>query len=213
MLNIAKYETKELLVRKKIASFIEKIIRYFGNDIRHDVFKAVIYSESEAITKNEEAIKNYYDAYTYLLNNSKMVLSPDLLKRFFYILKAEVANEDFLTRVSSTAFHSLDMLLIKKLAYFPVYIYEELKSYEECERTMTALMFFNYYLVKNGIPTIHFLKKDLSEYIELRNNKDIEGLEKFVIKIIDNAKFQEKEYYKNLRDIDAVGVVIFIPLG
>ncbi len=29
MIDIAKYKSKELLVRKKIASFIEKIIRYF----------------------------------------------------------------------------------------------------------------------------------------------------------------------------------------
>lgn len=206
MIDIAKYKSKELLVRKKIASFIEKIIRYFGNDIRHDIFKAVVYGEIGAATKTEETLKNYYDAYMYLLSNCKMPISQDLLKRFFYIVNGEVADEALLIRISSNVFHSLDMPLIKKLVNIPMYIYEELNNYEECERTMLSLMFFNYYLVKAGIPTIPFLRADLQKYIELRNNKEIESMEKFILDIIENAKFQEKEYYEKLRDIDAVDI-------
>lgn len=206
MIDTARYENKELLVRKKIVSFIEKTIRYFGNDIRHDIFKSVVYGEVGAATKSEEILKNYYDAYMYLLNNCKMVLSQDLLRKFFFILTGEVADEAFLIRISSKAFHSLDMPLIKKLVNMPMYIYEELNNYDECERTMAALMFFNYYLVKAGIPTIPFLRADLQKYIELRNNKDVEAMEKFILDIIENAKFQEKEYYDKLRDIDAIDI-------
>lgn len=206
MIDARKYSTKELLVRKKIASFIEKIIRYFGNDVRHDIYKAVVYGEIGAATKSEEILKNYYDAYMYLLSNSKMVLSQELLKKFFYILKGEVVDEAFLIRISSYIFHSLEKPLIKKLVNIPIYIYEELNIENECERTMTALMFFNYYLVRENVPTIPFLRADLDTYIELRDKKDTEALERFVFEIIQNAKFQEKEYYENLRDIDAIDI-------
>lgn len=206
MIDATKYSTKELLVRKKIASFIEKIIRYFGNDVRHDIFKAVVYGEIGAATKSEEILKNYYDAYMYLLSNCKMVLSQDLLRKFFYILKGEVVDEALLIRVSSYIFHSLEQPLIKKLVNIPIYIYEQLNIDNECERTMTALMFFNYYLVRENVPTIPFLRADLDTYIELRDKKDTAALERFVFEIIQNAKFQEKEYYENLRDIDAIDI-------
>lgn len=206
MIDIAKYENKELLVRKKIASFIEKTMRYFGNDIRHDTFKSVVYGEIGAATKGEEILKNYYDAYMYLLNNSQMPLSQELLRKFFYVLTGEVADEDLLIRITSNAFHSLDKPLIKKLVDIPMYIYQELNNYEECERTMISLMFFNYYLVKAGIPTIPFLRTDLQKYIELRNAKDVGAMESFIVNIIETAKFQDKEYYKRLKNIDTVDI-------
>ena len=100
MIDATKYSTKELFVRKKIASFIEKIIRYFGNDVRHDIFKAVVYGEIGAATKSEEILKNYYDAYMYLLSNCKMVLSQDLLRKFFYILKGEGIDKGIIVYLS-----------------------------------------------------------------------------------------------------------------
>ena len=32
-------QNKELIVRKRIASFLEKLLRYFGYDFRHDLYK------------------------------------------------------------------------------------------------------------------------------------------------------------------------------
>lgn len=205
-IDTAKYKTKELFVRKKIANFIEKVIHYFGNDMRHDTYKAVVYGEIEPVTATEETIKNYYDAYMYLLSNCKTPVSQTLLKKFFFILKSEVADESFLTRLSSYIFHSLEEPLIKKLINIPIFIYEELTGYDECERTMIPLMFFNYFLVRGGIPTIPFLTADIEEYAKLRNKKDIDGLEKFVLKFIEKAKFQEKDYYDNLKQLDVVDV-------
>lgn len=206
MIDITKYANKELFVRKKIASFIEKILRYFGNDIRHDTFKAVVYGEACAMTESEEIVKNYYDAYVYLLNNSKMVLSRDLLRKFFYIFGGVIADEALLTRISSTAFHTMNTPLIKKLVDMPIYIYKELADRPECERTMISLMFFNYYLVREGIPTIPFFKSDVREYISLRERENTEALEKFIFKIIENAKFQDKDYYENLKELDIVDI-------
>ena len=34
----------ELIVRKKVARFIEKYFRFLGHDFRHDLFKQIVYS-------------------------------------------------------------------------------------------------------------------------------------------------------------------------
>lgn len=206
MINAQKYADKEIYVRKRIVSFIEKIIRFFGNDIRHDVFKSIVYSEAPAATEGERMLKNYYDAYMYLLNNCKMALSQDILKKFIFIFHGEIVDEAKLTRITSRIFHFLDTPLLKKLVRIPMLIYKEFSSYGECERTMISLMFFNYCLVRDGIPTVHFLSSQLKEYLSLTARDDDEAMEQFILSTLENAKFQDKEYYKKLKKIDAIDI-------
>ena len=77
----------ELIVRKTISQFIEKIFRYHGYDFNHNEYKKVVYNEREALNNTEEKLKCYYDAYMYLLNNSKTIFTNSLIKKFFYILR------------------------------------------------------------------------------------------------------------------------------
>ncbi|MDE5566407.1 MAG: hypothetical protein K2I77_05420, partial [Anaeroplasmataceae bacterium] len=51
---------KRLIVRKKMANFLEKAFRNYGYEFSHDAFKRVIYGEEEYQTKIEEKIKNFY---------------------------------------------------------------------------------------------------------------------------------------------------------
>ena len=44
---------KQLLVRKKMGSFIEKILHYYGVVFQHDRFKKVIYGEDGYLTPIE----------------------------------------------------------------------------------------------------------------------------------------------------------------
>ncbi len=41
------YKNKELVVRKQMAGFLEKLFRHAGYDFRHDLFKNVVYGEKE----------------------------------------------------------------------------------------------------------------------------------------------------------------------
>ena len=91
-------EGKELVVRKKVARFIEKLFRYFKYDFRHDTYKEIVYSEVSYKTPLEERMKHYYDAYLYLLNHYQNPLSQGMLKRFFYLLfekeDVEITEDD-----------------------------------------------------------------------------------------------------------------------
>ena len=79
-------KNKELIVRKKMSHFLEKLLRFYGKDIRHDLYKGIIYSEEQVRTEEEWKIKIFYDGLNYLLNNHMNPLSKELLKKFFYIL-------------------------------------------------------------------------------------------------------------------------------
>ena len=83
---VKKFRGNELVVRKNGASFIRRLIEHLGFDIGHDDFKAIINGSKEVVSDTEYKIKFFYDSYTYLINNTNMVFSKNLLQRFFYIL-------------------------------------------------------------------------------------------------------------------------------
>ena len=64
-------KNKELIVRKKVVNSIEKLIKHFGYDFRHDLYKEIVYMEKEFKTPLEERVKSYFDGYVYLLSNHK----------------------------------------------------------------------------------------------------------------------------------------------
>lgn len=53
------YKNKEILVRKRMAAFLEKLLQHLGYDTRHDVFKQIVYNETACETHSKQKIKNY----------------------------------------------------------------------------------------------------------------------------------------------------------
>ncbi len=96
------YKDKELIVRKKVAGLIEKVLNHFEKNIRHDTYKSVVYGESAPMDANESRFKNYYDAYMYLLHNAKSPLTQELLQKFFFIFKTELLDRPHLIKISET---------------------------------------------------------------------------------------------------------------
>ena len=96
---------KELIVRKRIANFLEKLLKFYENDdVRHDLYKGIVYSEIEAVTFREEKYKNLYDGLMYLLHNKKSPFSKELLSKFFYIIYKKEMDESLLIRITSKLF-------------------------------------------------------------------------------------------------------------
>ena len=92
-----------LVVRKHVASFIEKILRCQGLDFRHDIFKQVVYGEIPYKTAFEEKWKCYYDSFMYLALNINNPFSKSLLIRFMSLLNITI-NEDDLDSIISNAY-------------------------------------------------------------------------------------------------------------
>ena len=117
---------KELIVRKRIVSFLEKIFKYLGYEFRHDNYKSVAYGEMCFLTPLEERSKNYIDAFNYLLSNKNNTLTSKILSKFIYIIKQEVIDEDILKRISSYYFYLDNSDELDKALKLNLFVYREL---------------------------------------------------------------------------------------
>ena len=88
----------ELIVNKKSASFIEKLLNHFGYDLEHINYKNIIYGKIYPKTKRLEFIKNVYDAYKYLLMNSHSLFSYKTLRRFYFIITENILDENIIDK-------------------------------------------------------------------------------------------------------------------
>lgn len=195
---------KELIVRKRLASFLEKLLRYLGYEFRHDTYKKIIYQEEGFETPLEEMIKNYYDAYYYLLSNHKNPFTKEFLNKFFYILDGKKVEQSMLLRLVTRYFDYIDLPGFEAAIKFHLKAYEEMLELDLEKRMIVSLMLFNYCLLKKDIPTMHILQTDLKRYENARNmylagNKI--PIYDFFVELISKSKFQNKSYYKNLKPL------------
>lgn len=199
MLN--KYKNNELLVRKRIAAFIENMFIFLGYDFRHDLYKRIVYGETEAQTPLEEKIKNYYDAYMYLLSNNKSPFTMNIFKRFLYIINGKDPDSALILRITTLFYKIADEAPIERSTLFHLQAFNELSELGEEQQFIVSLILFNYSLVKSGIPTVMFVPFQFPEYVDCRD-KYFEGEQApifgFMTNVLLKAKMQDKSYYKNL---------------
>lgn len=202
MLDLIKINNKELFVRKRIASFIEKIFNYIGCRFEHDNIKRILYAEDSFKTNNEEKAKYAYDAYKYLLLNRKNPFTNRMLNTFFFIYFGHEIDLNVSLRLATRYFDFIDRSPIESAVDFHFISLEEMGCIPEEDKFVISFMFFNYILTKNDIPTIKFLHCDFERYVELKkiNATKIDFYDYFFEVILRN-KFQDKSYYKNLKEI------------
>ena len=191
---------KELIVKKKTMSLIEKIIRFYNLEINHNRYKEIILNKALPNTDFEFTIKRYYDAYLYLLNNTKNHLRYEIMKNVYFLMFNKEINENKLSKIISKAF----FLSEEKDGFveFHLLVYETFNELNDFERTVISLIFLNYMLVKIGIPNIRLTHKMLEKYMLFREEYfktyNITKIKSYLLSILKEAEYQDKKYYKNL---------------
>lgn len=194
----------ELIVRKRITAFVEKVFRFLGYDFRHDLYKQIVYGEAEMQTPLEEKIKNNYDAYVYLLSNNKNAFTMSVFKRFLYIVNGKEPDTAITLRITTLFYKIAEEPPIERATLFHLKAFEEMIELDKEQRLIVSLMLFNYSLVKSGIPTVMLQPFQFSKYIEARDkfisngDKSVFG---FMADIVMTSKIQPKQYYGNLTPI------------
>lgn len=199
--------SKELIVRKRVVNFIEKIFKYFGYDFYHDDLKMVLYSELPARTNLELKAKSYYDAYMYLLENRKSAITAKLLSKFFYLAIAKIIDDEKLRKISLNYYLYNNINIIDKALCFQNEIYNLLINEANETRILISLMFFNYELVRNNIPSIQFRLEFLKEYEILMRSSNQNNLYFLFKECLEHSKFQDKTYYQSLFKLTQYDVV------
>ncbi len=196
---------KELIVRKNLSNFLEKVLNYCGYEFRHDIYKQIIYSEIGVTIPIEEKIKSFYDAYYYLLSNHKSELTKSILKKFFYIVNCTIFNELRLNDIIMNYYEFVNLPGIESAIKFHIGIKKHLTEFDDNDKMIISLMFLNYMFLKKDIPTISFQQSELRKYedeLEEYLNGNRIGIYKFIFEILNKKeKFQDKSYYTNLTDI------------
>lgn len=203
-MNIKKFENKELYVRKVLVSFIEDVFNFLGYNLEHDRIKKVLYVEDSFKSIDEEKIKRVYDAYIYLVFNAKNPLTNQILNTFFYIYFGKEIDTNISLRIASKFFDFIDKPIIESATDFHICVFNEIDFINEEDKLIISLIFFNYFLIKNNIPTIRMMASDLESYLEKK--KEYEkgnkiSLYQFFFELIDKAKVQDKSYYQNLKEL------------
>lgn len=203
-MNIKKFENKELYVRKVLVSFIEDVFNFLGYNLEHDRIKKVLYAEDSFKSIDEEKIKRVYDAYIYLVFNAKNPLTNRILNTFFYIYFGKEIDTNISLRIASKFFDFIDKPIIESATDFRICVFNEIDFINEEDKLIISLIFFNYFLIKNNIPTIRMMVSDLESYLEKK--KEYEkgnkiSLYQFFFELIDKAKVQDKSYYQNLKEL------------
>ncbi len=191
----------ELIVRKKLAQFIEKYFRYLGYDFRHTLFKQIVYMETPIQTQLEQTLKNSYDAYFYLLSNNQNIFSSSLLKKFFYILKEEEPTADLITRLTDLFFKTCVENSLENSIIFSHKTFKTMVELDTEYRFLISLIFLNFSLVKVGIPTLVFNETILKELSELYSLNVSNNLVSYISKFILESKKQDRSYYQNLKKL------------
>lgn len=196
---------KDLVVRKRMVNFLEKIFNYFDYTFDHQRYKRIIYSEEGVTIPLEEKMKNAYDGLMYLVHNIKTPITVAFLNRFFYLILGKELEQSK-TLVIATKYFYLDHLPpIEKAIEFHLYIYQELYDLDEENRLMIALFFLNFTLIKNGLPNIQLFCKEIKEYCEVRKtffDGDKNSMLLFILKLISSQVYQEKDFKNHLVTLD-----------
>ena len=200
-MNNTNTQEKELIVRKRMVSFLEKALRFLGYDFRHDEYKQIVYGEIPCKTPFESKIKSMYDAYYYLLSNANSPLSSDIINKFFYILNGEEPDKEMVMRLISMFFYISNKPMLEKAIGYHIFVYNEVKDFCNDQKLIVPLMFFNYVLVRSNIPTLRFVDSTLKKYVSYRE-KYLRGEKKWLYQLffeqLKEAKVQERSYYSNL---------------
>lgn len=198
------FKNCELLVRKRIAALIENVFRYLGYDFRHDLYKQIVYGEAETETPFEDKIKNYYDAYIYLLSNNKSPLTMSILKKVLYLINGSEPDVSLTLRITTLFYKMAEEPPIERAILFHLKAYKEMAELENEQRLIVSLMLFNYSLVKSGIPTVMLQPFHYPQYIEARDayfTKGDNSIFAYLANTVLTSKTQDKSYYKNLTPI------------
>lgn len=202
MINIIDLITnKETIVRKRITNFIEKLFNHIKFEFYHDRFKKVVYCEDGFITESEIKMKMAYDSFMYLVFNRRNTLTKNILSTFMFIYFGKEIDNTIIVKLTNTYFKLYDLPPIEKALKFHLDIYNSLKDYDYNDRLIISLFFFNYILITNNIPCIQLLKNEIIKYEEIRDKNDLSRLNMFFIDVIFNQSYQDKSFYKNIKEI------------
>ena len=180
---------KQLIVRKKVVSFIKNYAKFNNTAFEYEHLKAVLYNEKKFINEEELYLKMLYDSFCYLLNNYRNI-NDEILNNFFNLLKEYNLDFQIINNILTT-------INLSNFSFCLLNIYKITKR-----NTFVFLCLFELSLLLCNIPIIVLNMNKIAKFLVILDNNCIEQIEEFIIELIKDSKYQDKDYYKNLIPLD-----------
>ena len=180
---------KQLIVRKKVVSFIKNYAKFNNTAFEYEHLKAVLYNEKKFINDEELHLKMLYDSFCYLLNNYKNI-NDEILNNFFNLLKEYNLDLQTINNILTT-------INLNNFSFCLLNIYKITKR-----NTFVFLCLFELSLLLCNIPIIVLNMNKIAKFLVILDNNCIEQIDEFIIELIKDSKYQDKDYYKNLIPLD-----------
>lgn len=198
---IYNFATKERIVRKKVARFIQKLLEYAGYPIDYTRYKAIIYREKPCVDELDLEIKNIYDAYLYFISDYPNILTEHRLKRFFYLLLGKEMDDQIISKIVDTSYANMAKdYLFRSSSLLKLGLDLFSNSSNKIEK-MIPLMLMNAELIRSGLPSTMICYRDYQYFQEI-DLQDESSLQEFIERIIAHNTYQEKKYYLELTELD-----------
>ena len=180
---------KQLIVRKKVVSFIKNYAKFNNTAFEYEHLKAVFYNEKKFINDEELHLKMLYDSFCYLLSNYKNI-NDEILNNFFNLLKEYNLDLQKINNILTT-------INLSNFSFCLLNIYKITKR-----NTFVFLCLFELSLLLCNIPIIVLNMNKIAKFLVILDNNCIEQIDEFIIELIKDSKYQDKDYYKNLIPLD-----------
>lgn len=180
---------KQLIVRKKVVSFIKNYAKFNNTAFEYEHLKAVLYNEKKFINDEELHLKMLYDSFCYLLSNYKNI-NDEILNNFFNLLKEYNLDLQKINNILTT-------INLSNFSFCLLNIYKITKR-----NTFVFLCLFELSLLLCNIPIIVLNMNKIAKFLVILDNNCIEQIDEFIIELIKDSKYQDKDYYKNLIPLD-----------
>ena len=180
---------KQLIVRKKVVSFIKNYAKFNNTAFEYEHLKAVLYNEKKFINDEELHLKMLYDSFCYLLNNYRNI-NDEILNNFFNLLKEYNLDLQIINNILTT-------INLSNFSFCLLNIYKITKR-----NTFVFLCLFELSLLLCNIPIIVLNMNKIAKFLVILDNNCIEQIEEFIIELIKDSKYQDKDYDKNLIPLD-----------
>ena len=194
-------DNKELIPRKKITNFIEKIFRYIYDVNIHERYKEIVYCEKGCLDEIDYHVKRAYDSFIYMIFNRKNPITKEMLKVFWYIYSPNnEISEEIWIKIATKYMLLGKTPILEKALEISMLAYDEALAKED--KLILSLFLYNICLIRDNHPAIQLLCREIKNYEELILHKEKDKLYSFFLNVISNQKYQDKEYYKRLKEIN-----------
>lgn len=193
--------------------FVEFTSRLVGYSLPHERFKRLILDDFKAESKEEKEVKQFANAYLYILNNINQSVTKEVLQESYYLLTHECLNDELSRQILETFYMHYDENSHYVAMMVHLKILELIKKREmEFAFMISNLIMFKKeryplipyeYMYEAYIKTIENKNKDklmvifsqIEAITKPHENRSNLSKEEIIVKVRENKQYLIKEFY------------------